>query len=86
MKRPILALKPKPVPGEDNAISVPEGWIKGELLNVTRFSDGSYSVMRLQDEARDPKTQQLKFDSSFATQQFVSDWYAQTFVPRGHIG
>jgi hypothetical protein len=81
MSRPVLKLKPK---AQHTDIAVPQEWIKGELLNVQRFSDGSYTISRLQDEPRDPRTQMLKFDNSSDCQNFVSRWYAPQ--SRGQFG
>src|SRR5271154_4494746 len=65
--------------GETNTVSGvpsvtwPESWIKGQLLDVRRFSDGSFRVYEL--GAHDDLAPHMDFDSSFAAQQFISWWY-----------
>lgn len=58
-------------------VEVPEGWIKGQLLNV-RNSGGEYVVTVLGEEF-DPRYQMraLKFGNSFDCQTFISKWYSR---------
>jgi hypothetical protein len=49
----------------------------GELLNVRKFSDGSFLVSRLQDSLKDPATAIVRFEDGAACQEFVSRWYAR---------
>lgn len=55
---------------------VPAHWQRGALLDLKRFSDGSYRATLL-GETYDPSEPIpcMEFDSSFAAQQFVSHWY-----------
>jgi hypothetical protein len=55
---------------------VPRHWIKGQLLDVRRYSDGSYIVTLLGEEL-DEDTQTMKFNSTIDAQAFVSNWYAR---------
>ncbi len=55
----------------------PLAWIKGELLNVRKYSDGQYRITRL-DEEYVPERENgliLRYDEC---QAFVSQWYAPT--------
>lgn len=56
---------------------VPNGWIKGQLLNVR--NNGSEYVVTILGEEFDPRYPEraLKFDSSFSCQAFISKWYAR---------
>lgn len=57
---------------------VPPHWIKGQLLDLKRYADGTYKATLLGDND-DPKREYsapcVTFDSSMAAQQFVSEWY-----------
>ena len=64
-------------------IAIPDGWIKGQLLNVRHAGPG-YRVTLLGEEY-DPRYPHrcLEFADSFECQQFVSQWYArQSHDPR----
>ena len=51
---------------------IPQGWTRGELLNVQRYSDGTFKIRRLHIQNDDP----LILTNPFDAQQFVSSWYA----------
>lgn len=51
---------------------IPKGWTRGELLNVQRYSDGTFKISRLHVEKDEP----LVLTNPFDAQQFVSWWYA----------
>lgn len=62
----------------DTASGVPKGtspasWIKGQLLDLRRFKDGSYKATLLGEEIGEDNY--IEFESSYAAQQFVSHWY-----------
>jgi hypothetical protein len=53
----------------------PPHWTRGQLLDLKRFTDGSYRATLL-GEAYDPeKGNGLDFDSSVTAQNFISWWY-----------
>lgn len=52
----------------------PTTWIKGELLNVQGFQDGSYQVTRMGESYQRGKG--MEFDSSFDANRFLGWWYA----------
>lgn len=54
---------------------IPAHWQKGALLDLQRFHDGSFRATLLGEEADHAKANFVEFDSSFAAQQFVSQWY-----------
>jgi hypothetical protein len=58
---------------------IPPTWLKGQLLDLKRFSDGTYRATLLGDVDK-PKegyiAPTMTFGDSYAAQQFVSDWYA----------
>lgn len=65
------------------AAVAPEGWVKGQLLNVRHAGPG-YRVTLLGEEF-DPRYPDrcLEFSNGFECQQFVSNWYArQSHDPR----
>jgi hypothetical protein len=55
-------------------IEVPVAWIKGQLLDVKRYSDGSYKVFDLYDQSEKPPF--IHFDNTSDCQNFISEWYA----------
>jgi hypothetical protein len=57
---------------------IPSHWIKGQLLNLQRFEGGTYRATLLGDNDDPEKgyvAPAITFDSSYAAQQFVSEWY-----------
>ena len=55
------------------ALKSPEGWNRGELLDVKRFTDGTFTITPLYAGAR---KDELRFANGSDCQQFVSWWYA----------
>lgn len=53
----------------------PDEWIKGSLLNLRRYHDGSFIATLLGEDINKERTNCMQFDSAFAAQQFVSQWY-----------
>lgn len=57
----------------------PPEWLPGQLLDLKRFTDGSFRATLL-GEVYDPKepdrVPSMAFDSTFAAQSFVSWWYS----------
>lgn len=53
-------------------VNVPPHWIKGQLLDLKRYTDGTYSARLLGD---DDKADSMTFASSHEAQSFVSAWY-----------
>lgn len=58
----------------------PEHWIPGSLLNLTRYSDGSYRACLLGEDPKPDGSNCVEFDSSHAAQTFVSTWYAPAAI------
>ncbi len=54
---------------------IPKGWTKGQLLDLTRYSDGSFLATVLGEEYKLELANGIHFDSSYAAQTFISDWY-----------
>lgn len=54
-------------------------WKRGELLNVRRYSDGTFRITRLGDEYDPSKANGLESNREEA-QEFVSHWYAPSSV------
>jgi hypothetical protein len=55
--------------------NVPPHWVKGQLLNLMRFHDGSFIAVPLGEDYDASKANGIHFDSSFDAQQFISAWY-----------
>jgi hypothetical protein len=53
--------------------SIPKGWVKGQLLDLRRYSDGSFKAYRLGEY--DDQAPHMDFDSSYQAQAFTSHWY-----------
>lgn len=63
-------------PGSTDRQAIPQHWIKGQLLDVKRYSNGSFVVVAFGEEAaKDEEVPSMKFASTFDAQAFVSDWY-----------
>ena len=57
---------------------IPPTWAKGALLDLKRFNDGTFRCTLLgdnDDPKRDYIAPSMTFESAYAAQQFVSDWY-----------
>jgi hypothetical protein len=61
----------------------PAHWLPGQLLDLKRFTDGSYRATLLGEEFKPECANALTFDSSAEAQAFVSAWYSRTYVPYG---
>ena len=59
-------------------IDIPPTWRKGALLNLKRYSDGTYRATLLGD-CDDPKKDYIApavtFENSYTAQQWISEWY-----------
>lgn len=62
-------------PTTPDQVKHPAHWTKGQLLDLKRFTDGSYRATLLGEEYDPEKANAVSFDSSFAAQNFVSWWY-----------
>lgn len=51
---------------------IPKHWIRGQLLDLKRFTDGSYTARLL---GEDEKAEAMTFPSSYEAQSFISQWY-----------
>jgi hypothetical protein len=58
-------------------MNIPAHWIKGQLLDLKRFTDGSYRATLLGEEYDPQAGNSVSFDSSHAAQSFISEWYQQ---------
>lgn len=54
----------------------PKHWIPGQLLDLKKFTDGSFRATLLGEDYDPKKANGIEFDSSHAAQSFVSDWYS----------
>ena len=55
----------------------PSHWIPGQLLDLKRFTDGTYRATLLGEEWNPEAVNGMEFSSSQDAQQFVSKWYAR---------
>lgn len=62
--------------------NVPPHWVPGQLLDLKRFTDGSYRATLLGEQYDPEKDNAIHFDSSHTAQQFVSEWYQRCFISR----
>jgi hypothetical protein len=56
-------------------VEYPDTWIRGQMLDLKRFSDGTYRASLLGDTAEHPP--EVEFDCAQTAQDFVSWWYAK---------
>jgi hypothetical protein len=61
--------------GVAGQVLIPDDWVRGELLDVQRYTDGSFKVGRLWDPS--PERELIEFPSAWAAQQFISWWYVR---------
>lgn len=62
---------------------IPKHWIKGQLLDLTRYADGSFLAVALGEEYKPELANGIHFDSGHDAQNFVSQWYQREFGPHG---
>lgn len=55
----------------------PAEWTPGCLLDLRRYSDGTFKATILGEELDEKNVNYIHFDSAFAAQQFTSDWYSR---------
>lgn len=53
-------------------MKIPPGWIRGELLDVKRYTDGTFKIARFHVENDEP----LILTNAMDAQAFISYWYA----------
>ena len=61
-------------------IPYPPDWIPGSLLDLKRFTDGSYRATLLGEDYKPELANGIEFASSFEAQQFVSWWYSPAIL------
>ena len=54
---------------------IPKGWTKGQLIDLTRYADGSFLATVLGEEYKPELANGIHFDSSHDAQNFISAWY-----------
>lgn len=62
----------------------PPGWIPGSLLDLKRYTNGSYRATLLGEQYDPEKANGIDFDSSHDAQAFVSWWYLPAAAREGH--
>lgn len=63
---------------------IPAHWIRGQLLDLRRFTDGSFLATALGEEYKPELANGVRFDSSFEAQSFVSAWYDRPSIGGVH--
>jgi hypothetical protein len=61
--------------------NVPSHWIKGQLLDLKKYNDGTARAWLMGDDEKQPS---ISFDSLHDAQQFVSQWYSRESVGGVH--
>jgi hypothetical protein len=59
----------------------PDHWIRGQLLDLKKYHDGSARAWALGDDEKQPS---LGFESLHEAQNFISAWYARDSVGGVH--
>lgn len=62
----------------------PAHWLPGQLLDLKRYTNGSYRATLLGEEYDPELANAIDFDSSRAAQEFVSWWYQPAAGREGH--
>lgn len=60
-------------------MKTPNHWIKGQLLDVRKYTDGTYHA-KLAHEGKKPNGEEAEmiiFESSEQANQFLSKWYSR---------
>jgi hypothetical protein len=55
--------------------NVPPHWVKGQLLDLMRFGDGTYRAIALGEEPSPELANFIDFPSAHEAQSFISAWY-----------
>jgi hypothetical protein len=71
---PQAAIVPETLPSQ-GGVSYPAHWIPGTLLDLRKFTDGSYRATILGEEVDFQTHNFIDFASSHDAQQFTSTWY-----------
>jgi hypothetical protein len=71
---PRAPIAPDPLPAQGD-VAYPAHWTPGQLLDLRKFTDGSYRCTILGEEPDFQTRNFIEFPSSYAAQQFVSIWY-----------
>lgn len=61
----------------------PPHWLPGQLLDLKRFTDGTYRATLLGEEYDPELANAINFASSHEAQAFVSTWYQPAAPQRG---
>jgi hypothetical protein len=61
-------------------IDIPSHWIKGQLLDLKKYTNGTARAYLLGEADTDPPGASISFDSLHDAQQFVSTWYSRESV------
>lgn len=57
---------------------IPSHWIKGQLLDLKRYGDGSYKATLMGEDEKLDQSNVMAFASGHDAQDFVSNWYQQS--------
>jgi len=60
-----------------NQADIPEHWIQGQLLDLRRYTNGTFIATLLGEELKPDHTNAVLLPSADDAQQFVSRWYAR---------
>jgi hypothetical protein len=55
---------------------IPSHWQKGALLDLRRYTDGSYLVTLAGEDIAEDRSNCITFDCGHDAQAFVSTWYS----------
>jgi hypothetical protein len=66
-----------------NHADFPPHWLPGQLLDLKRYTNGSYRATLLGEEYDPELANAIDFDSSHAAQEFVSWWYLPAAAREG---
>jgi hypothetical protein len=57
--------------------------VKGQLLDLRRYSDGSFRAFALGETDELDPSRRIDFASGWAAQEFISQWYQPLKGPHG---
>lgn len=64
--------------------NVPSHWLKGQLIDLRRFTDGGFLAVLHGEEPNEDRSNCITFESSFDAQNWISAWYTRESVGGVH--
>jgi hypothetical protein len=57
--------------------NIPKHWQQGALIDLKRYSDGSFKAVLAGEDISKPETEVVEFPSAREAQAWISSWYVR---------